>query len=273
MAMERRDDNLLSIGRFAAVSGLSRKALRLYAQLGLLAPAHTDPWTGYRYYGPEQLGIARQIRLMRDMEMPLGDIRRVLAASPEEAERLIGAHQRAFAERLEQAQQVGRRLLETIRPEASMMTLSVTTKELAPQQVVSIEGHVLVGELDAFIVRSLEQLRAFVAEQGGVVGGPPLGLYHGPINHQDDGPIEVCLPAEGAFRATGQVRIRLLPGGPAVVAVAGGEHASFPKILEAYDAGYEWLERNSHQPVESPREIWLGNPQSEGPFEIAWRYA
>lgn len=153
------------------------------------------------------------------------------------------------------------------------MTLAVSTRELTPQQVVSIEGHVLVGELGAFIARSLAQLRAFVAEQGGAIDGPPLGLYHGPINYQDDGPIEVCLPAEGAFRAEGEVRIRLLPGGPAVVAVASGEHAAFPKILEAYDAGYEWLERNGQQPVESPREVWLGDPQSDGPFEIAWRYA
>lgn len=90
--MERREEGLLSIGRFAAASGLSRKALRLYAQLGLLAPAHIDRWTGYRYYGPEQLLVARQIRLMREMEMPLGDVRRVLAAPPDEAERLIADH-------------------------------------------------------------------------------------------------------------------------------------------------------------------------------------
>lgn len=38
----------LSIGAFAQESGLSPKALRLYDDLGLLAPADVDPRTGYR---------------------------------------------------------------------------------------------------------------------------------------------------------------------------------------------------------------------------------
>jgi len=270
--MERRHGDLLSIGRFAAATGLSRKALRLYADLGLLVPLHTDAWTGYRYYGAEQLRLARLIRLMREMEMPLGDVRRVLEAVPDEAERLIAAHERAFAERLERARQVGRQLIQTMRPEEQAMTLEVETRELAPQQVVSIEGHVLVSELDGFIGRGIERLTAFVGAQGGRVSGPPLGLYHGPVNHQDDGPVEVCLPAEGAFRAEGDVRIRVLPGGPAAVVVAEGEYAHFPKILEAYDAGYDWIVRHGHNMVESPREVWIGSPESNGPFEIVWRF-
>jgi hypothetical protein len=38
-------DRLLGIGSFALRSRLSAKALRLYARLGLLAPAHVDPVT------------------------------------------------------------------------------------------------------------------------------------------------------------------------------------------------------------------------------------
>ena len=78
--------------------------------------------------------------------------------------------------------------------------------------------------------------------------------------------------AEGAFRAEGDVRIRLLPGGWAAVALAEGEYARFPKILEAYDAGYDWIVRHGHKMVESPREVWIGSPESDGPFEIVWRY-
>ncbi len=271
--MERRQDDLFSIGRFATATGLSRKALRLYAELGLLAPAHTDHWTGYRYYGPEQLDAAQLIRLLREMEMPLGDIRRVLAAAPEEAQQLITAHERAFAGRLAQVRLAGRKLIQTMQDKDSeMSSLPVETRQLTPQQIVSVEGHVLVSDLDEFIVRSIEQLSAFVSRQGGTISGPPLGLYHGPINPQDDGPIEVCLPADGAFRAEGDIRIRVLPGGPAAVVMAEGEYGAFPKILEAYDAGYDWLVAHGHQPVESPREVWVGEPISSGPFEIIWRY-
>lgn len=263
---------LLSIGRFAKVSGLSRKALRLYADIGLLTPTHTDRFTGYRYYQAEQIRPAKLIRAMREMEMPLGEIRQVLAAEPREAEQLIDAFERSFAERYEQVRYRGRALKQSIRREEHTMNLEVESRDLTSQQVVSVEGHVLVGDLDEFIVRSLKELEAFVTEQGGRVVGPPMGLYHGQINHEDDGPIEVCLPAEGAFRARGDIRIREIPGGRAAVVVARGEYCDFPKILEAYDAGFDWITQRGYQCLESPREVWLGDPQSQGPFEIVWRY-
>ncbi|KAA1006630.1 MerR family DNA-binding transcriptional regulator, partial [Pseudonocardia sp. EV170527-09] len=40
----------VSIGDFALMSGLSRKALRHYHDIGILEPAHIDPDTGYRFY-------------------------------------------------------------------------------------------------------------------------------------------------------------------------------------------------------------------------------
>jgi DNA-binding transcriptional MerR regulator len=42
---------LLTIGRFARLTGLSIHALRHYDDVSLLIPAHTDPQTGYRHYG------------------------------------------------------------------------------------------------------------------------------------------------------------------------------------------------------------------------------
>jgi DNA-binding transcriptional MerR regulator len=272
MRMKRTQDDLLSIGPFARESGLSPKALRLYAELGLLAPAHVDRFTGYRYYGRDQLRSARLIRLMREMEMPLGNIRQVLAAEPEEAERLVANYERAFAERLEQVRFAGRRLMQTLRQEEIKMTLQVEERQLVPQQVVSISGHVLVKDLDAFIGRSLERLKAFIETQNGRVISSPLGIYHGEINNEDDGPIEVCLPVEGAFRAEGDVQIRELPGGRAAVVEVRDEYACFPKILEGYDAGYDWIVKNGYRHVESPREIWIGSPESTGPFEIVWRF-
>ena len=52
--MKVETGELLSIGRFARLSGLTVKALRHYDAEGLLRPAHVDEWTGYRYYTAEQ---------------------------------------------------------------------------------------------------------------------------------------------------------------------------------------------------------------------------
>ena len=67
-------DELLAIGKFSARSGLSPKVLRSYAAAGLLVPAAVDPWSGYRYYASSQLPEARLILLLRQAEVPLGEI-------------------------------------------------------------------------------------------------------------------------------------------------------------------------------------------------------
>ncbi len=92
-------------------------ALRLYDydQLGVLTPAYTDPGTRYRYYRTEQLREARLIRAMRQMDMPLTIIRRVLTASPAEAERLLDDYLRTMEARVAQARRAVPNLISALR--------------------------------------------------------------------------------------------------------------------------------------------------------------
>lgn len=87
------DDDLLSIGRFARLAGLSVGALRHYDELDLLRPADIDRFTGYRRYRREQLETARTIARLRDLELPLDEIREVLAMDdPAEQRRRLATH-------------------------------------------------------------------------------------------------------------------------------------------------------------------------------------
>jgi DNA-binding transcriptional MerR regulator len=91
----RQDEvrELLSIGRFARLSGLSIGALRHYDELRLLHPAVVDPDTGYRRYVRSQLPVARAIARLRDLEVPLGEIRELLGTDdPAERARRIAVH-------------------------------------------------------------------------------------------------------------------------------------------------------------------------------------
>jgi DNA-binding transcriptional MerR regulator len=87
------DDDLLSIGRFGRLSGLSVGALRHYAELDLLRPAEVDRFTGYRRYRREQLDVARTIARLRDLEVPIDEIRELLATDdPADQRRRLAAH-------------------------------------------------------------------------------------------------------------------------------------------------------------------------------------
>jgi protein phosphatase len=83
---------LMTSGAFARASGLSRKALRLYDELGLLRPARVDQDSGYRFYDPAQLEQARLVAWLRRLGMPLATIRAVSMLPPARAAAELGAY-------------------------------------------------------------------------------------------------------------------------------------------------------------------------------------
>ena len=94
-------DDLLPIGRFARLTGLSIGALRHYDELDLLRPADVDSATGYRRYRRSQLDPARAIARLRDLEVPLDEIRLVLAADdPADQRRRVAEHRSRIEARI-----------------------------------------------------------------------------------------------------------------------------------------------------------------------------
>ena len=93
-------DDLIAIGQFSALTWLSPKALRLYQEQGLLAPAHVDPDSGYRYYSIPQISVATRISLLRRAGIPLAEIAAYLAApSPDQVGRWRDALDAEVAQR------------------------------------------------------------------------------------------------------------------------------------------------------------------------------
>ncbi len=94
------------IGEFAELVGLSIPQLRRYDRLRLLAPEGRTS-SGYRVYGSHQTGAARVIALLRSMDMPLADVRRVLAGLDEDERQALFADHRARLEaRLDEVRQL-----------------------------------------------------------------------------------------------------------------------------------------------------------------------
>lgn len=97
---QRRDR--LQIGAFAELVGLSIPQLRRYDRLSLLAPAGRSP-AGYRYYTTGQTGAARVIALLRSIDMPIADVRRVLQGANEaERQQILVDHRARLEARLEE---------------------------------------------------------------------------------------------------------------------------------------------------------------------------
>jgi DNA-binding transcriptional MerR regulator len=242
-------ENLMPIGEFAAASRLSQKALRLYGENGVLVPAWVDPDSGYRYYRAEQLHTATLVALLRRAGMPLAEIRKFLRAPSlerlEEYERGVAGE---YAERRRVLRYVKRILKEE-------PMYDVLIKLVDEQPYVSRTKRVLVHELEPFIVDTFRELG-----RGGA-GDPGFVLYYGPVNHEEDGPVEVCVPAtEGDKR---------LPAGEIAFTEISGEQCQFPQILGAYEAVYRWAKEHGREASGPAREIYLCGPGGVEQLEIA----
>ena len=84
----------ISIGEFARRSRLSVKALRLYDKRRVLVPARVDEDSGYRYYDVAQLEDARLVSMLRQLDLSLAAIRKLVACDPVDAGNQIAAHWR-----------------------------------------------------------------------------------------------------------------------------------------------------------------------------------
>lgn len=254
---------------------LSMKALRLYDQLDLLQPRHVDPQSGYRFYEQDQLPRARMIRSLRDMDMPLATIRQVLAAlssSPADAETLVREYVSMRERKIEQIRGQVQHFIKRLQQEKNPMSLEVQVKTIQPQRVLSVTHHVKVDKLDAVLHEALDLLFGMVSKQKGEAAGDPFGIYHGAINEQEDGPVEVCLPVSAKIEARGDVTVKQLEGGRAASVLMTGTQCDFPAILAGYDATADWINKNGYQMAEPPREIWYHEQGPDAKMEIVWLF-
>lgn len=67
------NDNLTA-GEFQAMTGLTAKALRLYAERDIVTPASVDPVSGYRTYTRAQLQHGMTVDLLRRAQVPLSEL-------------------------------------------------------------------------------------------------------------------------------------------------------------------------------------------------------
>lgn len=272
------DDDLLTIGAFAARARLSPKALRLYDRLGLLRPAHVDEVSGYRYYRAGQIGRARTVALLRQLDMPLAVVAEVVAAAERDggaaAERL-GAYWAGVEARI--AQQ--RTLAEFLRGRLSGRGVEmygrfeVETVEVPAQLVLTEKRHTLADELPAWIGASLGRLEAAARECGGVTGAPFV-VYHSEVSMESDGPAESCVPVadESAARAWAAERgrawetaVRVEPARRLAYTRITKAQVAHPQILAAFEAVEAWMKERGLEYDGPCREVYFADWDAAGP--------
>ncbi|MFJ2649621.1 MerR family transcriptional regulator [Streptomyces sp. NPDC087420] len=230
----------LMVGDFSRVTHLSVKTLRHYHQVGLLHPAEVDPDTGYRYYTPDQIPTAQVIRRLRDLDMPITDVKAVLA-TPDVATRsaLIATH----LDRLESELARTRSAVDSLRNLLRRPAAAPVEHRTVPAcPAMGISTVVDRADLLAWWQGAWAELRAAVQAQDLNPAGPGGGLYADEIFQDDRGRATVFVPVEGHVRPIGRVEALVVPAAELAVITHRGSLADADLTygeLGAYTARHE----------------------------------
>ena len=72
--MKKHNEELFQIGEVAKILGVTRKAILVYEDMGLLTPAVKDEESGYRYYSADNMTQIRSIRSLQALGLSLKEV-------------------------------------------------------------------------------------------------------------------------------------------------------------------------------------------------------
>lgn len=115
--MQKLNDPCINTGQFAKLCGTNKRTLFYYDEIGLFQPMYTDK-KGYRYYSENQCDVFATINCLRELGMPLKEIKAYIdKRSPDELKALLLQQQCKIQEeirRLARAEQIIRTKIDMI---------------------------------------------------------------------------------------------------------------------------------------------------------------
>jgi DNA-binding transcriptional MerR regulator len=265
----------LSIGDFSRMTYLSVKALRHYHDVGVLEPASIDPDTGYRFYLPNQVGVAQMIRRLRDLGMPLDEVRTIVTAPDNETrDATLVAHLRRMEAQLAETQLTVSSLRTLLQEPAD--TLSVSTQRIEATQAIAITEHVRADDAIAWWMESFNTLHGVL--RSGVVqrAAHDGALFPAEFFEEAAGEVTLFVPVESiegvdATRLPPRVSTPIIPAITAAVAVHDGP---FGDLDRTYGALGRWVLERSAGTDGAIREYYLptGDPDDllAHSTEVCW---
>ncbi|MEW5808223.1 MAG: MerR family transcriptional regulator [Actinomycetota bacterium] len=260
----------VSIGDFAVMTTLSRKALRHYHDIGILEPAHVDAHTGYRFYDTSQVDHAHIIRRFRSLGMSIPDIKALLSTDDAAARTdIITSHLAQMEEQLQQTRDTVGALRELLSPAQTPPDVAVRREPALA--VWAIGATIETSEIDAWFGAALTTLRDAVAAAGADRGVVPGGLYDRALFLESRGSATLFVPAPQSADPPVGVRAEVLPKAEYAVLTHPGGHDG---IDRSYGALGTYVNEHLISGQGSIREHYLGStpsaPMAFTATEICW---
>lgn len=264
----------LSIGDFSRMTYLSVKALRHYHEVGVLEPAEIDPASGYRFYLPSQVGLAQMIRRLRDLGMPLEEVRTILQApDPDTRDKTLVAHLQRMEEQLAETQQTVASLRTLLQQQPE--PLAVVRKAIPATPAIAITERVTGADAVAWWMESFTLLHKTLRSYAAPRTGPDGALFPAEFFEDEEGEVTAFVPVPattiGASRLPPRVQLIVVPEIEAAVTVHDGP---FSDLDRTYGALGTWVLERAAGADGPIREYYLptGDPDDllAHTTEVCW---
>ena len=260
--------NMFRIGDFSKLAQVSIRALRHYDELNLLAPAHVDDLTDYRYYAVEQLPKIHRIVALKEMGFSLQEIQTLTedSLSLDELKGMLERKQSEVTAKLK-AEQERLMLLEArlkhIELEAERPAYDITLKKVSPLKILSKRQTVPhIMQMSTFCTQFFTELFNFVAKEKLSFTGHPFILYHTDGFTLENIDVEVCIVPDGEslqrLELAEPFTLRNLAGTKQMASLI--HHGYFHELDRAAEALLLWLGENGYHSAGAAREIHLSGP-------------
>jgi DNA-binding transcriptional MerR regulator len=247
--------NCLAIGDFARATHMSVKTLRYYHRVGLLEPADVDADTGYRRYTTTQIPTAQIIRRFRDLDMPVDEVRQVLAAPDlETRNELIAGHLNRLEEGLTRTQGAVSSLRDLLARPAPPGLADIGRLRVDATPAAAITDAVDIEDAGPWYQGALGELYATMDAQSLSPEGPSGGIFATELFSRGLGQATLFVPCTGRVRPTGRVTSLVAPPAEFATIIHPGPHTD---IDRAYGSLATYVTQHALA-VEGPiREYYL----------------
>jgi DNA-binding transcriptional MerR regulator len=258
----------LPIGDFSRATQMSIKTLRHYHRVGLLEPADVDRFTGHRRYTTDQIPAAQVIRRFRELDMPIEEIREILAAPDVPARNdLVAAHLSRLEEGLARTQNAVAALRDLLSEPQDPARSGISHRSVAATRAAAITAVIGIEDTGAWYQGALGELHATISAQGLSATGVPGGIYATGLFADERGQATLFIPCTGQIRPVGRVEPLVVPAAELAIIVHNGPHDG---IDRAYGALATHVTEHALA-VDGPiREYYLSG-RHDTPDESAWR--
>jgi DNA-binding transcriptional MerR regulator len=247
-----------SIGQFAKLTGLTPRALRIYAKEGLLQPDVINPETGYRYYSQAQSLVAERIRLLRTIDMPLEDIREVLSyPGTEICQELLKEHKERIKAQLACYQEALQTLEELSARDVNAYPVAI--KDVLEQPVIYVQRQTSLLQIETVRERAFGELYGFLRQEDLSPAGPGFSASEVPFDPHESLDLEancslinVCVPVAEVIE-NNCIKSRVWPGGKVAYSVHTGP---YEPLFHVYQKISRCIKEQGLEQTGESREIY-----------------